>query len=76
MLAAMSSVVVLEAHSITEDNEGGFATDCRQGRASATGREFVRDFWRRSRGCGLSVVFTSDLRGAVGTVELAFGSTE
>lgn len=69
----MSSMVVFKAHSITEDDESG----CwKPERLWALGREVARDLGWRRRGDGLFVVFISDLRRAVETVELAFGSTE
>ena len=72
----MSSVVVFETHSITEDNERGIATGWLPGRLSATGRELAQDLGRRRRDDGFSAVFTSDLRRAVETAELGFGSTD
>lgn len=42
-LATVGSVIVFETHSITEDNELGFATGWLPGRLSATGRELARD---------------------------------
>ena len=72
----MSSVVVFETHSITADNERGIATGWLPGRLSATGRELAQDLGRRRRDDGFSAVFTSDLRRAVETAELGFGSTD
>jgi 2,3-bisphosphoglycerate-dependent phosphoglycerate mutase len=72
----MSSVIVFEMHSITEDNERGIATGWLPGRLSAAGRESAQRLGERRRDDGLSAVFTSDLRRAVETAELAFGSTD
>jgi broad specificity phosphatase PhoE len=71
----MSSVIVFETHSISEDNERGLATGWLPGRLSAQGREAARKLGGRRRDDGLSAVFTSDLGRAVETAELAFGST-
>jgi 2,3-bisphosphoglycerate-dependent phosphoglycerate mutase len=68
----MSVEVVYETHSTTEDNEVGIATGWLPGRLSAAGRDRARELggWRRDD--GISVVFTSDLRRAVETAEIAF----
>lgn len=71
----MGSVIVFETHSVTEDNERGFATGWLPGRLSASGREYARLLGQRRRDDNLSAVFVSDLHRAVETAELAFGST-
>jgi 2,3-bisphosphoglycerate-dependent phosphoglycerate mutase len=67
--------IVFETHSTTEDNEFGVATGWLPGRLSASGRSQAREMGGRRRGDGLAAVFTSDLRRAAETVELAFDGT-
>jgi broad specificity phosphatase PhoE len=64
--------VVYETHSTSEDNEAGIATGWLPGRLSAAGRKGARELGERRRDDGLSVVFTSDLRRAAETAEIAF----
>ena len=71
----MSTSVVFETHSITEDNEAGVATGWLPGRLSPRGRELARELGSRRRDDGLSAVFTSDLVRAAETVSVAFGGT-
>ena len=71
----MSVEVVFETHSTTEDNEGGIATGWLPGRLSATGREQARALGERRGEDGIAVVFTSDLRRAVETTEIAFAGS-
>jgi broad specificity phosphatase PhoE len=66
--------IVVETHATTEDNERGVATGWLPGRLSERGRTEARELGRRRGTDGLSAVFTSDLRRAVETVELAFGA--
>lgn len=66
--------IVFETHSTTEDNETGIATGWLPGRLSVVGREQAGALGRRRRG-RVDVVFTSDLRRAVETVEIAFAGT-
>lgn len=68
----MAVDIVFETHSTSEDNERGFATGWQPGTLSALGREQARALGARRQGTGLDVVFTSDLRRAVETAELAF----
>jgi broad specificity phosphatase PhoE len=68
----VSVEVVFETHATSEDNEAGIATGWLPGRLSAAGREQARELGERRRDDGLSVVFTSDLRRAVETAEIAF----
>ena len=68
----MSVQVVFETHSTSEDNEAGIATGWLPGRLSEGGREQARELGERRRDDGISVVFTSDLRRAVETAEIAF----
>ena len=64
--------IVFETHSTSEDNERGLATGWLPGALSAEGRAQARALGARRRGTGVQVVFTSDLRRAVETAELAF----
>ncbi|MGI8418478.1 MAG: histidine phosphatase family protein [Nakamurella sp.] len=72
----MSTSIVFETHSITEDNERGVATGWLPGRLSDVGRELAGELGVRRRDDGLAAVFTSDLRRAVDTTSLAFPSAE
>jgi 2,3-bisphosphoglycerate-dependent phosphoglycerate mutase len=71
----MSVAVVFETHSTSLDNERGIATGWLEGALSATGKEQARRLGERRRDDGLAVVFTSDLRRAVETVEIAFAGS-
>ncbi|HLZ31161.1 MAG TPA: histidine phosphatase family protein [Chloroflexota bacterium] len=68
----MAVDIVFETHSTSEDNERGIATGWLPGALSAAGRQQARALGARRRGTGLNVIFTSDLRRAVETAELAF----
>jgi broad specificity phosphatase PhoE len=68
----MAVELVYETHSLTVDNERGIATGWLPGELSEAGREGARALGERRRGDGLDCVFTSDLRRAVETAELAF----
>jgi 2,3-bisphosphoglycerate-dependent phosphoglycerate mutase len=68
----VSVAVVFETHATSEDNEAGIATGWLPGRLSPAGREQARELGERRRADGFSVVFTSDLRRAVETAEIAF----
>ena len=61
--------LIYETHATTVDNENGVATGWLPGELSARGRDEARELGRR-RG-DVDVVFSSDLRRAVQTVELA-----
>jgi broad specificity phosphatase PhoE len=71
----VSVEVVFETHSTSEDNEAGIATGWLPGRLSEHGREQARELGQRRRHDGLDVVFTSDLRRAVETAEIAFAGS-
>lgn len=73
---AVTVQVVFETHSSSVDNERGIATGWLPGRLSEAGREQARALGKRRRHDGLSAVFTSDLRRAVETVEIAFEGVE
>jgi broad specificity phosphatase PhoE len=64
--------LVYETHSISVDNERGIATGWLPGKLSKAGRESARALGARRRDDGIAVVFTSDLRRAVETAEIAF----
>jgi len=67
--------IVFETHALTEDNERGIATGWLPGRLSERGRANAADLRRRRRDDGITAVFTSDLRRATQTAEIAFGGT-
>jgi 2,3-bisphosphoglycerate-dependent phosphoglycerate mutase len=71
----MSIEVVFETHSTSTDNENGVATGWREGMLSVAGREQAQALGERRREDGLAVVFTSDLRRAVETAEIAFSGS-
>ncbi|MCA2213312.1 histidine phosphatase family protein [Jidongwangia harbinensis] len=68
----MPTVVVFETHSWSEDNDRGIATGWLPGRLSERGRTLAAQLGRRRRHDGIAAVFTSDLRRAVETAEIAF----
>jgi len=68
----MAVEIVFETHSTSEDNERGVATGWLPGALSLTGREQSVALGARRRDQSFAVVFTSDLRRAVETAELAF----
>jgi 2,3-bisphosphoglycerate-dependent phosphoglycerate mutase len=71
----MGTQIVFETHAITEDNERGFATGWHPGRLSQEGRRLAAGLGQRRRNDNIQTVFTSDLRRAVETAEIAFGDT-
>src|SRR6266508_3883045 len=72
----MSVSVVYETHSISVDNERGIATGWLEGALSEAGRAQARRLGERRRNECLAAVFTSDLRRAVETAEIAFSGSE
>jgi 2,3-bisphosphoglycerate-dependent phosphoglycerate mutase len=68
----VSVQIVFETHQTTEDNEAGIATGWLPGRLSARGRREAAELGDRRRNDGLAAVFSSDLRRAVESVDLAF----
>jgi broad specificity phosphatase PhoE len=64
--------LVYETHSLTVDNETGFATGWNPGELSAAGREGARALGERRRDDGIACVFCSDLERAVDTARIAF----
>jgi 2,3-bisphosphoglycerate-dependent phosphoglycerate mutase len=71
----MGIQIVFETHSVSEDNENGIATGWQPGRLSDKGRLLAQALGERRRADGIRAIFTSDLRRAVETAELAFGHT-
>jgi broad specificity phosphatase PhoE len=69
----MSMEIVFETHALSEDNERGIATGWLPGRLGERGRANAADMGRRRRDGGIAAVFTSDLRRAAQTAEIAFG---
>lgn len=67
--------IIYETHSITTDNEDGFATGWLPGKLSESGRESAKKLGQRRRADGLAVVFSSDLARAVETAEVAFAGS-
>lgn len=66
--------VVFETHCISEDNERGVASGWSHSRLSARGRELAEELGRRRGEDGIDAVFSSDLRRAAETAELAFAN--
>jgi len=67
--------LVFETHSLSTDNERGIATGWLPGELSERGRELARELGARRRNDRLAAVFTSDLRRAVETAEIAFAES-
>ena len=68
----MAVEVVFETHSTSEDNERGAASGWAHSRLSETGRRQAKELGARRRHDGIAAVFSSDLRRAVETAEVAF----
>lgn len=68
----MAVELVYETHSISVDNERGIATGWLPGELSAEGRRLAHALGERRRNDGIDCVFTSDLRRAVETAQIAF----
>jgi broad specificity phosphatase PhoE len=68
----MAVHLIYETHSRTIDNERGIATGWLQGELSPSGRDFAVELGRRWQDTELAAVYTSDLRRAVQTAEIAF----
>jgi broad specificity phosphatase PhoE len=65
--------IVFETHALSTDNEAGIATGWLPGELSEEGRRLARRLGQRRSGERIDAVYTSDLRRAVETAELAFG---
>jgi 2,3-bisphosphoglycerate-dependent phosphoglycerate mutase len=72
----MAIEIVFETHSWSEDNERGVATGWLPGRLSNRGKDAAHALGARRRDDGLAAVFTSDLRRATETAEVAFAGTD
>lgn len=72
----MAVEIIYETHQASTDNEAGIATGWLPGELSALGREQALELGERRRHDGIAAVFTSDLRRAVETAEIAFGATD
>ena len=67
--------IVFETHSWSEDNDEGRASGWHHSRLSPKGRALAAELGERRRNDGIRAVFTSDLRRAVETAEIAFADT-
>ncbi|NJM40839.1 MAG: histidine phosphatase family protein [Anaerolineae bacterium] len=67
----MSTQIVFETHSLSEDNGRGVASGWNHSRLSEKGRALAEELGRRRREDGIQVVFTSDLYRAVETATIA-----
>ena len=74
--ALVSVEVCFETHSTSIDNELGIATGWNEGELSEAGRRQAVQLGDRRRHDRIAVVFTSDLRRAVQTAELAFAGSQ
>ncbi|MFE3449924.1 histidine phosphatase family protein [Nonomuraea sp. NPDC059194] len=68
-------IIVYETHATTTDNEAGIATGWLQGELSAAGRRQAAQLGQRRRDDGITAVYSSDLRRAVQTAEIAFSGS-
>ena len=71
----MAVSIVFETHSWSEDNNRGIATGWNQGALSPEGVVLARELGDRRRDDGIDMVFTSDLRRAVETAEVALAGS-
>jgi 2,3-bisphosphoglycerate-dependent phosphoglycerate mutase len=76
MKGLVSTEVVFETHSTSEDNERGIATGWHQGRLSKLGREQASHLGARRADDGIAAVFSSDPGRALETVEIAFPGSD
>jgi 2,3-bisphosphoglycerate-dependent phosphoglycerate mutase len=67
--------IVFETHSTSDDNERGAASGWNHSRLSVIGRRQAVDLGLRRRTDRIDVVFSSDLKRAVETTEIAFAGT-
>jgi len=65
--------IVFETHALSEDNELGVASGWAHSRLSKRGRDQAREMGARRGDEDVAAVFSSDLRRAVETAEVAFG---
>lgn len=71
----MAVEIIYETHSLTTDNERGFATGWLPGELSERGRALSREIGERHQNDGIAAVFTSDLARAVETADIAFADS-
>src|SRR5437879_11408859 len=71
----VSTDIVFETHSWSEDNDRGIATGWLDGRLSERGRRLAIELGQRHCRDGIAIVLTSDLGRAVETAEIAFART-
>lgn len=71
----MAVEIMYETHSLTTDNETGFATGWLPGTLSEDGRRLARELGERYRDEEIVAVYVSDLARAVETAEIAFGDS-
>jgi broad specificity phosphatase PhoE len=71
----MPTEIVFETHSWSEDNDRGIATGWLPGRLSPRGQELAAELGQRRRHDRIAAVFTSDLRRAAETADIAFSGT-
>ena len=71
----MPTQLVFETHSISVDNERGIATGWLPGTLSKRGRELAKEIGIRRLAEPIAAVYTSDLRRAVETTQLAFAES-
>ena len=67
---------MFETHSWSEDNDNGIASGWNQVCLAPRGRELAAELGERRRDDGIATVFTSDLRRAVETADIAFADTD
>jgi broad specificity phosphatase PhoE len=70
----MSVEIVFEVHSTSTDNEAGIASGNRDVSLSETGRRQAKELGARYK-TTVDAVYCSDLRRAIETAEIAFGSS-
>jgi alpha-ribazole phosphatase/probable phosphoglycerate mutase len=72
----MAVEIIYETHQTSTDNEAGIATGWLPGELSPLGRAQALELAARRRHDDVAAIFTSDLRRAVETAEIAFGDSE
>lgn len=72
----MAIEIIYETHQTSTDNEAGIATGWLPGELSTLGRAQAVELGERRRRDHLAAVFTSDLRRAVESAEIAFAGSD
>ena len=72
----MAVEIIYETHQTSTDNEAGIATGWLPGELSTRGRAQAVELGERRRHDHVAAVFTSDLRRAVESAEIAFAGSE